>query len=284
MNVAKTGFLMMVMTGLFMIFGYAVGGEQGMVLALVIAVVSNGFMYWFSDSLVLRAYNAQEITRTQMPDVYEMVERLAKRAELPMPKVYLIPSPAPNAFATGRNPSHAAVALTQGLYDMLSPAEVEGVLAHEMAHVKHRDILTATIVGTLAGAIGVLASIARWGAILGGGRDDDEGGGIVGLIVMSIVMPLIAMVIQMAISRSREFHADQTGGELTGHPEYLARALEKISVGNQVRPMHNAQPATAHLFISNPLSGKRIANLFSTHPAMEDRVKRLLDQASSMRR
>jgi heat shock protein HtpX len=237
----------------------------------------NFFSYWYSDKLVLKMYRAQEVTPQQAPDLYRMVERLAQRAQLPMPKVYLIPKDAPNAFATGRNPDHAVVAVTQGLLTLMDPQEVEGVLAHELAHVNNRDILIGSIAATLAGAIMMLASMARWGALFGGYRgDDEEGGGMgmIGALALSIIAPMAAMVIQMAISRSREYLADATGARFAGSPEGLARALEKLGTYSQRRPM-NANAATAHMFIVNPLSGRSMQRIFSTHPPIEDRVRRL---------
>ncbi len=279
MNILRTGILMMVMTMLFVFIGGALGGQAGIVIALGFALVSNFFAYWFSDKMVLAMYRAKEIDRQSAPKLYEIVERIAARAELPMPKVYVIPNPSPNAFATGRNPEHAAVAVTEGLYHLLDDRELEGVLAHEMAHVKHRDILIGSIVGTMAGAISSLAWMAKWGAIFGGfSRDDDNGG--IALLALAIVAPIIALIIQMGISRSREYHADQKAGELTGDPMALAAALRKIHRGVEVAPMREAGPATAHLFIASPLSGRALASLFSTHPNMEDRIERLQRQAT----
>jgi heat shock protein HtpX len=276
-NQIRTTLLLAAMTALILFIGQALGGRQGMLIALVLAAGMNFFSYWYSDKLVLKMYRAQEITPQQAPDLYRMVERLARRAQLPMPKVYLIPKDAPNAFATGRNPEHAVVAVTQGLLELMAPDEVEGVLAHELAHVNNRDILIGSIAATMAGAIMMLASMARWGAIFGGYRgDDEEGGGMgmIGALVLSIIAPMAAMVIQMAISRSREYLADATGARFAGSPEGLARALEKLGAFSQRRPM-NANAATAHMFIVNPLSGRSMQSLFSTHPAIEERVRRL---------
>jgi heat shock protein HtpX len=237
----------------------------------------NLFSYWYSDKIVLRMYRAQEATAQQAPELYGMVENLARQASLPMPKVYIIPQETPNAFATGRNPAHAVVAVTEGLLKLLDKKEVLGVLAHEMAHIKNRDILIGSIAATMAGAIMWLASMARWSAIFGGmgGHDDDEGGlGMIGLIIMSFLAPMAAMLIQMAISRSREYLADTTGAQIAGRPEGLARALEKISAYGQQRPMQ-ANQATAHMFIVNPLAGGKFTRLFSTHPPVEERVARL---------
>lgn len=276
-NQIRTTLLLAAMTALILFIGQLLGGRQGMIIALIFAAGMNFFSYWYSDKLVLKMYRAQEITPEQAPDLYRIVERLAGRAQLPMPKVYLIPKEAPNAFATGRNPEHAVVAVTQGLLSLMAPEEVEGVLAHELAHVNNRDILIGSIAATMAGAIMMLATMARWGAIFGGFRgDDDEGGGlgIFGALALSIIAPMAAMVIQMAISRSREYLADATGARFAGSPEGLARALEKLEAYSQRRPM-NANPATAHMFIVNPLSGRSMQSLFSTHPAIEDRIRRL---------
>jgi heat shock protein HtpX len=276
-NQIRTTLLLTAMTALILFIGQALGGRQGMLIALVLAAGMNFFSYWYSDKLVLKMYRAQEVTPQQAPDLYRMVERLAQRAQLPMPKVYLIPKDAPNAFATGRNPDHAVVAVTQGLLTLMDPQEVEGVLAHELAHVNNRDILIGSIAATLAGAIMMLASMARWGALFGGYRgDDEEGGGMgmIGALALSIIAPMAAMVIQMAISRSREYLADATGARFAGSPEGLARALEKLGTYSQRRPM-NANAATAHMFIVNPLSGRSMQRIFSTHPPIEERVRRL---------
>jgi heat shock protein HtpX len=281
-NQIRTTLLLAAMTALILFIGQLLGGRQGMIIALIFAAGMNFFSYWYSDKLVLKMYRAQEISPQQAPDLYRIVERLARRARLPMPKVYLIPKEAPNAFATGRNPEHAVVAVTQGLLELMSPEEVEGVLAHELAHVNNRDILIGSIAATMAGAIMMLASMARWGAIFGGFRgDDDEGGGlgVIGALALSIIAPMAAMVIQMAISRSREYLADATGARFAGNPEGLARALEKLGAyskggATRRRPM-DANPATAHMFIVNPLSGRSMQSLFSTHPSVEDRVRRL---------
>ncbi|MDJ0784565.1 MAG: zinc metalloprotease HtpX [Desulfosarcinaceae bacterium] len=276
-NQIRTTLLLAAMTALILFIGQLLGGRQGMMIALILAAGMNFFSYWYSDKLVLKMYRAQEVTPQQAPDLYGMVERLAQRAQLPMPKVYLIPKDAPNAFATGRNPEHAVVAVTQGLLELMAPDEVEGVLAHELAHVNNRDILIGSIAATLAGAIMMLASMARWGAIFGGYRgDDDEGGGVgmIGALALSIIAPMAAMVIQMAISRSREYLADATGARFAGSPEGLARALEKLGAYSQRRPM-NANAATAHMFIVNPLSGRSMQSLFSTHPPIAERVQRL---------
>jgi heat shock protein HtpX len=252
------------------------GGRQGMIIAFLLAGGMNFFSYWYSDKMVLKMYRAQEVSATESPELFEMVSRLSQNAGLPMPRVYIIPQEAPNAFATGRNPDHAVVAVTEGLLKLMSPAELEGVLAHELGHVKNRDILIGTIAATMAGAVMMLASMARWSAILGGGsRGDEEGGlGGIGLLVMSILAPIGAMIIQMAVSRSREYLADTTGAAIAGRPDGLARALEKLGAYSQRIPM-NANPATAHMFIVNPLSGASFGRLFSTHPPIEERVARL---------
>ena len=235
----------------------------------------NFFSYWYSDKIVLKMYRAREASPQQAPELYEIVRTLSRSAGLPMPKIYIIPNEAPNAFATGRNPQNAVVAVTQGLLNIMDHDEIAGVLAHEMAHVKNRDILIGSIAATLAGAIMVLASMARWTAIFGGGSNDDEGGGgAIGLIAMSLLAPFAAMIIQMAISRSREYLADATGAGFAGTPEGLARALDKLGRYSKKLPM-NANPSTAHMFIVNPLSGRSLMNLFSTHPPLEERIARL---------
>jgi heat shock protein HtpX len=257
-----------------------------MIIAFIFAAGMNFFSYWFSDKIVLKMYRAQEVTPQQAPEVYDMVQELARRAQLPMPKVYVIPQEAPNAFATGRNPQHAVVAVTEGLVKLMNREEVMGVLAHEMAHVKNRDILIGSIAATMAGAIMILGTMARWAAIFGGGSSDDDegGGGIIGLLVMAIIAPLAAMIIQMAISRSREYLADATGAAFAGHPEGLARALEKLGQYSKRLPMH-ANPSTAHstahMFIVNPLSGRSLMSLFSTHPPLEKRIERLREPTYS---
>jgi heat shock protein HtpX len=274
-NTLKTGFLLALLTVLFVAIGSYVGGQGGMVMAFAFAVLMNAGAYWFSDKIVLKMYRAQEVSEAEAPQLHATVHRLATAASLPMPKVYIIPTESPNAFATGRNPQHAAVAVTQGIMKVLTPDELEGVLAHEIGHVKNRDILIGTIAATLAGAIMILARFAQFAAIFGGGgRDRDEGGGVLGLIAMAILAPIGAMLVQMAVSRSREYLADASGARFCGRPESLARALEKIASASRRAPL-KASPATAHMFILSPLSGKGMMSLFSTHPPVEKRVERL---------
>lgn len=275
-NTLKTTLLLAVLTVLFVLVGNAIGGQSGMVFAFGLAIVMNVGSYWFSDKIVLRMYKAREVTEADSPQLHGTVRRLAVAAGVPMPKVYIIPEASPNAFATGRDPAHAAVAATEGILRILSPEELEGVLAHEMAHVRNRDILIGTVAATLAGAIMMLASMARFAAFFGGGRDDREGGGGgLQLLAMAILAPVGAMLIQMAVSRSREYLADETGARFCGKPEALARALEKISGWSRQVPMH-ASPATAHMFIMSPLTGGGLMSLFSTHPPVEKRVERLM--------
>lgn len=275
-NQMKTAALMIVMTVLVMMVGRILGGTQGMVIALFLAAAMNFFSYWYSDKMVLRMYRAREATPQEAPRLYAIVEELAHRANLPMPGIYIIPQDTPNAFATGRNPEHAVIAVTEGLYRMMNDQELTGVLAHELAHVNNRDILIGTIIATMAGAVMMLADMARWSALFGGfNRDEEEGGGgVVGLIVMSVIAPLAAMLIQMAVSRSREYLADATGARFAGSPDGLADALEKLGAEAKRMPM-DATPATSHMFIVNPLSGKSMMNLFATHPSLEDRIARL---------
>lgn len=275
MNGFKTMLLMVTLTLMLVMVGAFIGGRTGMTMALVMAFGMNFIAYWFSDKIVLRMYGAREVTESEAPDLYNIVRRLAQRAELPMPKVCIIDQDQPNAFATGRNPEHGTVAVTTGIMRILSRDELEGVIAHELAHIKHRDILVSTIAAAIAGAISYLAQMAQWAMIFGGGRsDDDEGSSPVATIVMMIVGPIAAMLVQMAISRSREFGADEGGARIAGNPMSLANALGKLEVAAHRVPM-NANPATSHMFIVNPLSGGAIMKLFSTHPPMEERIARL---------
>jgi heat shock protein HtpX len=275
MNALRTTFLMALLTVLLVMAGGAIGGRSGMTFALVMAGVMNFVSYWFSDKIVLAMYGAKEVTEVEYPEFFGLVRQLAVQATIPMPRVYIISSETPNAFATGRNPEHAAVAATTGIMRILTRDELMGVMAHELSHVKHRDILISSIAATIAGAITYLAHMAQWAAIFGGGRDsDDEGGGVFGMLIMAIVAPLAAMLIQMAISRSREYEADKGGAQVTGNPLYLANALRKLQMANQQIPMQ-ANAATAHMFIVNPLTGGGLMSLFSTHPPLEERVRRL---------
>jgi heat shock protein HtpX len=277
MNNLKTTLLLSLLTILMVTMGSAIGGKSGMVFAFVMALGMNFFSYWFSDKIVLKMYGAQEIGEHEHPAFYSMVYRLAIQAGLPMPKVYIIPSESPNAFATGRNPQHAAVAATEGILRILSTDELEGVMAHELAHVQNRDILVGTIAATFAGAISMLGNMLQWGAMLGAGRSDDENGsgGLIGSLAMAIIAPIAAMLIQMAVSRSREYLADESGARICGRPLALANALRKLNSASQIIPMQEARPATAHMFIVNPLSGAGLMALFSTHPPMEERIARL---------
>lgn len=274
-NVFKTALLLAVLTVMLVLLGGAIGGRQGMLIAFVLALVMNFASYWWSDKIVLRMYRARPVTEAQAPGLYNMVRRLAGRAGVPMPRVYLIPSEQPNAFATGRNPGHAVVAVTEGIRRILDDDELEGVLAHELAHVVNRDVLISTVAATLAGAITYLAHMAQWAAIFGGGRHDHEDSpSPIVMMLMAIVAPLAAMLVQLAVSRSREFQADATGARLAGRTWGLSKALEKLEMASHAVPMH-ANPATAHLFIVNPLRGQAMMRLFSTHPPMHERIARL---------
>ena len=278
----KTAMLMALMTMLLMAIGDYFGGLQGMTIMLVFGVVMNFFTYWNSDKMVLAHYRAQEVNARTAPRLYAIVKRLADRAKLPMPKVYVIDSPVPNAFATGRNPEHAAVAVNTALADLLDEDELAGVLAHELSHVKHRDILISTVAASMAGAI---STIAQWGMFLGGGRDENgESRNPIATILVMILAPLAAALIQMAVSRSREYMADKSGGELCGNPNALADALLKIEAFARRRVMPDATEATAHMFIINPFSGVNMKQLFSTHPPTEERVRLLREQARNMHR
>jgi heat shock protein HtpX len=277
MNRIKTVMLLAILSGLLVVLGGMIGGKSGMTIALVIAVVMNFGSYWFSDKMVLRMYRAQEVSEGNAPELFNIVRQLATRAEIPMPRVYIIPDQSPNAFATGRNPDHAAVAVTEGILRLLSPEELAGVIGHELGHVKNRDILIQSIAATIGAAITYLT---YFGMFFGRSSDDEEGGGsIVGMILMVILAPLAAGIIQMAISRSREYLADQAGAEFCGHPLWLAGALNKLRMGVDQVPMHGNQ-ATAHMFIVNPFFGGAMASWFSTHPPIEERVARLQEMAT----
>jgi heat shock protein HtpX len=285
MNQFKTFILMLVLTGLFILVGSAIGGRNGAIYAFIFAALMNFFAYWFSDKIVLRMYGAQAVTQSEAPELYQIVGELVNKASLPMPKVYIVENDTPNAFATGRNPEHAAVAVTSGILKILSKEELMGVIGHELSHVQHRDILISSIAATIAGAISMLASIARWGAIFGGGRSsDDEGGGgsnILFVLLFTMVASVAAMLIQMAISRSREYLADEGGAHLS-NPLSLAKALGKLEAAAQRIPM-DANPSTAHMFIVNPLRGGGVLSLFSTHPPIEERIARLEEMARTGR-
>ncbi len=263
------------MTAVFMVAGQMLGGSNGMIFALIMALGMNFFAYWFSDKMALKMSGAREVNPAEAPELHAMVAQLARQAGLPMPRVYIIQQDTPNAFATGRNPAHAAVAVTTGLMKILKHDELEGVLAHELAHIKNRDILISSIAATMAGAISYMASMAQWAMIFGGRSDEDDGrGGLIGSIAMMILAPLGASLIQMAISRSREYQADASGAAICGKPRSLASALQQLEIYNRRRPM-DVNPATAQMYIVNPLSGGQLANLFSTHPPMQERIKRL---------
>ncbi len=273
-NQVKTVLLLGALTALILFFGKLIGGTRGMQIALLIAATMNFFSYWFSDKIVLRMYGAQEVSPQEAPELHAMVAELAREAAIPMPRVYIIPEESPNAFATGRNPQHAAVAVTHGILRLLTPTELKGVLAHEIGHIRNRDILIQSIAATLGGAIMVLADMARFAAFFGGSRDNEEGGGnILATLLFSILAPIAALLIQMAISRSREYIADETGAYLCHNPESLARALEKLAYGSQRIPLE-ANPATENMFIVSPLTGG-LLSLFSTHPPIEERIARL---------
>lgn len=274
----KTGLLLGLLTAVLVLMGSAMGGKTGLVIALVMAVVMNVGSYWYSDKIVLSMYRAQELSEEDAPGLFDLTRQLAANAGLPMPKLYLVPQEQPNAFATGRNPANAAVAVTEGLLRLVSPEELTGILAHEMAHIKNRDILVQTIAAVVGGAITSVATMLQWGAIFGMGRSSDEeggGGGAFGAILMALVAPIAAMLIQMAISRSREYLADETGAKLAGNPLPLAGALKKLDDYAHAIPMQGANPATENMFIVSPLSGGGVAGLFSTHPPTEERIRRL---------
>jgi len=285
-NLVKTGVLLAALTVLVVLIGGALGGQQGMLMAFILAMVVNFGSYWFSDRIVLAMYRAQPVDEAQAPALYRIVRRLATRANIPMPRVYILPEETPNAFATGRNPQHAAVAVTEGILRIMSEEELEGVLAHELSHVKNRDTLTMAIAATLAGAITYMAHMAQWAMIFGGGRRDgedrEEGGmGVVGGLLMIVLAPLAATLIQLAVSRAREYQADASGAHMAGQPWGLAQALEKLDVASRMTPMDDATPATAHLFIVNPLTGGGLTTLFSTHPPIAERVARLRAMAQA---
>ena len=285
MNTLKTTVLMALLMGIMIAIGSAFGGRHGAMLMLLISLGMNFFTYWFSDTMVLKMYGAREISQEEAPQLFNMVAGLAANAQLPMPKVCIVNSAIPNAFATGRNPSHAAVAVTTGIMNALSPQELSGVLAHELSHIKHRDTLISTVAAAIAGVISMIANIAQWSMIFGGSSDDDDNGNIVGLLATIILAPLAAALIQMAISRSREYEADKSGGEICGNPNYLADALQKIEYYSMhARPMEQATPATSHMFIINPLAGSnmKLSTLFSTHPATSERIQLLRQQAAAM--
>jgi len=278
-NILKTTFLLALLTALIVLVGAHYGGRGGAAIALAVAAILNFTSYWFSDRMVLAATRAKPISREEAPRLYSIVERLSGRSGLPMPRLYMLPEASPNAFATGRNPEHAAVAVTQGILELLDDEEMEGVLAHELGHVKNRDILISSVAATLAGAVMWIAHMARWGAIFGGygGRDNEKAGGALGLLATALLAPVAALLIQMAISRSREYQADSTGSLLVGQPYGLARALEKLDQYSRRIPMlRTGGAATSHLFIVRPFSGASFMNLFSTHPPIRERIRRLL--------
>ncbi len=281
MNAMKTTMLLAAMTAIFMGFGYLIGGGAGAIVALIVAAAMNLFSFWNADKVVLRMHRAVEADERSAPELFDIVRQLADRAGLPMPKVYVIDNPQPNAFATGRNPQNAAVAATTGLLEQLTPEEVAGVMAHELAHIDNRDTLTMTVTATIAGAISMLANFALF---FGGGRNNNSPFGLIGLILAAITAPFAAMLVQMAISRTREYSADRRGAEISGNPIWLASALAKIARAAGRMPMISAErnPATAHLFIINPLSGERMDNLFSTHPNTENRIAALQDMGGQM--
>ena len=284
MNQFKTFFLMLVLTVLFILVGSVIGGKSGAIYAFVFAAMMNFVMYWFSDKIVLRMYGAKEVSQSEAPELYQIVGELINKASLPMPKVYIMENDTPNAFATGRNPEHAAVAVTTGILRILSKEELMGVIGHELSHIQHRDILISTVAATMAGAISMLASMTRWGAIFGGMRSDDEeggGGNILFVLLFTMVASIAAMLIQMAISRSREYLADEGGAHLS-HPLSLAKALGKLDLAAQRIPMQ-ANPSTAHMFIVNPLRGGGVLSLFSTHPPIEERIAKLEEMARTGR-
>ncbi len=275
-NQLKTGLLLGLLTAIILMFGSMLGGQTGLILAFILAIAMNVGSYWFSDRIVLSMYKARELGPEDAPALHRMVEELASRGGLPKPRIFLIPQEAPNAFATGRSPNNSVVAVTQGIMQLLSPEELKGVLAHEIGHIKNRDILIQSVAATLAGVIMFVSSMIKWAAIFGMGGNDEEGGNPLLAIVLAIVAPIAAMLIQMAISRSREYLADRTGAQLAGNPRHLAGALEKLDTYSRRLPMKQGNPATAHMFIVNPFSGQNLANLFSTHPPVQERIQRLM--------
>ncbi len=272
MNTLKIIMMLSVLSGILIVLGYFFAGRKGMIIALVISGFMNLGSYWYSDSIILRMYDAQPVSRETMPKLYDAVSNLAERARIPIPKIYIIPDDSPNAFATGRNENHAAVAATVGILKILDQDELEGVIAHELSHIKHKDILIGTMAATIVSAVVVLSYMARWAAVMGTGSEDV--GSSVKLLAIAIIAPLAATLVQMAMSRSREYYADEGSARLTGNPEALAKSLEKLAMVSRKIPM-DANPATAHMFIVNPLSGNVVMNLFSTHPPLEERIKRL---------
>ncbi len=275
LNRLKTLVLLSVLAGILMGVGYLIGGTSGLTIGLVLAILMNFGTYWFSDKIVLKIYRAQEVKKKDMPEYHKTVEEITKAAGIPMPKLYIVPSDAPNAFATGRNPNHAAVACTKGILSLLTKEELKGVLAHEVSHIKNRDILITTIAATIAAVISYVGFMARWAAIFGGGGRDDNRNNLLGIIVLGIITPLIAMLLQLAISRSREYLADETGAKTIKDPKALASALEKIEKGIKLHPMRFGSPATSSLFIENPFSAHGMMALLSTHPPTKSRVERL---------
>jgi heat shock protein HtpX len=275
-NTFKTAFLLTLLTLLLLFIGRAFGGQNGMIIALVLAVIMNFVSYFYSDKIALAMYRAQPVSREELPRVYQVVERLTQKIGIPMPKIFVIPTDSPNAFATGRNPNHASVAVTQGILNLLNDEELEGVLAHELGHVNNRDILISSVAATVAGAITMLASMGRWAMFFGGmgDRDDREGGGGLAALIMLILAPIAATLIQLAVSRSREYQADASGAHYTGNPYALASALAKLDTYSRRLPMQ-ATPSTAHLFIIQPLLGMNFGSLFSTHPPIAKRIERL---------
>ena len=278
MNALKTVFLMAVMMILFLFVGYLIGGSTGMTIAFIFSLLMNFGSYWFSDKVVLSMYRAKQVTKDTAPNLYTIVEELTQEANLPMPKVYVIEDATPNAFATGRNPENAAIAATTGILRILDSNELRGVLSHELSHVKHRDILIGTIAATLVGTITYVAQIAGWALMFGGRAGDDENG--ISSLFLIILAPIVAVLLQLAVSRSREYMADESGAEISKQPLSLASALQKLSKANEMKAVNNATPATAHMFIVNPLSGSRLMKLFSTHPPIEERIKRLQEMAA----